>query len=87
MTNFTEKYKIVPKIIVLQYFGNDIEGAAVGLNLELKDMGHREAQNPLLQLVIQGSYLINYFYFLSSTCRAWLHRFSKTSLSKRNHFF
>lgn len=63
LLDFTAKSKIKPKMIVLQYFGNDIEGVAYS-KLSKKNNDPYQTLNPVVKLITKGSYLINYLYWL-----------------------
>ncbi len=63
MIDFISKSKIKPKTIILQYFGNDIEGIAYS---KIKKKNNEPYSNltKLSKVIIKGSYLINYLYWL-----------------------
>ena len=63
MLDFISKSKIKPKTIVLQYFGNDIEGIAYS-KLKKKNNEPYSNLSKLSKLLVKGSYLINYLYWL-----------------------
>ena len=56
--------KIKPEKIVLQYFGNDIEGVAMNNGLIFGGFHPPPDMNRFLLLVGSGSYLFNYIYWL-----------------------
>ena len=63
MVDFIKKSKIKPNVIVLQYFGNDIEAIAYE---KMKKINHDPYSNlpKTPKFIIKGSYLINYLYWL-----------------------
>lgn len=63
MINFISRSKIKPKIIVLQYFGNDIEGIAYS-KIKKKNNEPYAKLSKFSKVIIKGSYLINYLYWL-----------------------
>jgi len=67
MTNFIGKSGIHPDCIVLQYFGNDIEKVAFRHGLNLPKIKPYRRVPPVIQTIIKGSYLVNYFYPLFSS--------------------
>jgi hypothetical protein len=64
MMNFIYQTRIKPQKIILQYCGNDIEGAAADNGLIFEGFRPPENMNKLLLFVGSGSYLFNYIYFL-----------------------
>jgi hypothetical protein len=63
MIDFISKSKIKPKTIILQYFGNDIEGIAYS-KIKKKNNEPYTNLSKLSKLIIKGSYLVNYLYWL-----------------------
>ena len=64
MEDFINSSNINPDIIVLQYYGNDIEFTAVRNGFDWVGPSPYQGLNPILRNVIKGSYLVNYFYWL-----------------------
>jgi len=64
MKNFIYSTRIRPAKIVLQYCGNDIEGAAAAQGLVFDGFRPPPGMNRFLLLTGAGSYLFNYIYFL-----------------------
>jgi lysophospholipase L1-like esterase len=63
MMYFINKTKKTPGKIVLQYFGNDIEKAAMSGGKDFKGFTPYENLSSVMTPFIKGSYLINYFYW------------------------
>ena len=63
MVDFISKSKIKPNTIVLQYFGNDIEGIAY-TKIKKKSKEPYSNLSKLSKLLVNGSYLINYLFWL-----------------------
>ena len=63
MINFFYMTRIKPKIIILQYYGNDIEDVAIENGLTYIRL---PIINKYLNAIISGSYLLNYIYWSSS---------------------
>jgi hypothetical protein len=64
MRHFLYATRIKPEIVVLQYFGNDIEGVAAKNGLVFEGFKPPSDLNPLILFIGSGSYLFNYIYFL-----------------------
>ena len=64
MMNFIYLNKIKPQKIILQYCGNDIEGAAARNGLMFEGFRPPSDMNKWTLLIGSGSYFINYIYFL-----------------------
>ncbi|MBN1364650.1 MAG: SGNH/GDSL hydrolase family protein [Syntrophaceae bacterium] len=64
MRNFLYLTMIKPKKIILQYCGNDIEGAAADNGLIFEGFRPPENINKLILPIGLGSYFFNYLYFL-----------------------
>jgi hypothetical protein len=64
MRNFLYATRIKPDIIVLQYFGNDIEGAAARQGWIFDGFKPPDDMNKFILFIGSGSYLFNYLYFL-----------------------
>lgn len=64
MKNFLYLTRIKPEKIILQYFGNDIEGAAMDEGLIFGGFHPPPDMNKFIILIGSGSYLFNYIYFL-----------------------
>lgn len=65
MINFLYLTRIKPEKIILQYCGNDIEGAAASNGLIFEGFRPPANINKLILFIGSGSYLFNYLYFLS----------------------
>lgn len=65
MKNFLYRTRIKPEKIILQYCGNDIEGAAANNGLVFEGFHPPPDMNKFLILIGSGSYLINYIFWLS----------------------
>jgi lysophospholipase L1-like esterase len=63
MLDFISQSKIKPKTIILQYFGNDIEGIAYTKIKKKSKEPYSNLSKPT-KLLIKGSYLINYLYWI-----------------------
>ena len=63
MLEFISKSNIKPKTIILQYFGNDIEGIAYS-KIKKKSKEPYSNLSKSSKLLIKGSYLINYLYWI-----------------------
>lgn len=64
MTYFYYQTRIKPQVIVLQYYGNDIEGVAMKNGIKFSGFHPPADMNKLLLFIGSGSYLINYLYWL-----------------------
>jgi len=64
MMGFIYLTRIKPRKIILQYFGNDIEGAAADHGLIFEGFRPPEDMNRFLLWIGSGSYFFNYVYFL-----------------------
>ncbi|MDI6742203.1 MAG: SGNH/GDSL hydrolase family protein [Smithella sp.] len=64
MRNFLYATRIKPAIIVLQYCGNDIEGAAARQGWIFDGFKPPDDMNKFILFIGSGSYLFNYLYFL-----------------------
>jgi hypothetical protein len=64
MKNFLYLTRIKPEKIILQYCGNDIEGAAMINGLIFGGFRPPPDMNKFVILICSGSYLFNYIYFL-----------------------
>jgi hypothetical protein len=64
MKNFLYLTRIKREKIILQYFGNDIEGAAMDEGLIFGGFHPPPDMNKFVMLIGSGSYLFNYIYFL-----------------------
>jgi len=64
MKNFLYVTRIKPEKIILQYFGNDIEGVAINNGLVFVGYKFPPDMNKFLILIDSGSYLFNYIYWL-----------------------
>jgi len=73
-------YPIKPDILVLQYFGNDIDRIAAKHGLSFPDAYNYEGKSKILEFSVRGSALINYVYW--SIPRA---NFDYTGLLKRSY--
>lgn len=64
--NFMESSGIHPEIIVLQYYGNDIDHIAKKFGMKGDGEGFSPYANldPFTQWILRGSYLFNYLYWL-----------------------
>lgn len=65
MIELIDSSQITPDFIILQYYGNDIEGAARRSGSLAPSYIPYLGLNPLLKHLVKGSYLCNYFYWLS----------------------
>ena len=63
MLDFISKSNIKPKTIILQYFGNDIEGIAYTKIKKKSKETYSNLSKPI-KLLVKGSYLINYLYWI-----------------------
>ncbi len=64
MENFIYMTRIKPDKIILQYCGNDIEGAATANGLFFEGFHPPPDMNKFVMLLGSGSYLLNYIYFI-----------------------
>jgi hypothetical protein len=64
MENFIYMTRIKPDKIVLQYCGNDIEGAAAANGLIFEGFHPPPDMNKVVMFLGSGSYILNYIYFL-----------------------
>lgn len=64
MKNFLYMTRIKPQKIILQYFGNDIEGVAEDNGLIFKGFRPPSDMNNFILFIGSGSYFFNYLYFL-----------------------
>lgn len=64
MIDYIRRSRIVPKKIILQYFGNDIEQAAIDNNMNFKGFTPYSDVPDVLKLLFKGSYIINYIYWM-----------------------
>jgi hypothetical protein len=64
MVRFMERTGIQPEAIVLQYFGNDIQGASSKHGLQFKGFAAYDGLPSGTERLLRGSYLLNYFYWL-----------------------
>lgn len=64
MQDFFYKTRIKPQIIVLQYWGNDIEYVAEGNGIKFDGFKPPANMNKFLIFIGSGSYLFNYLYWL-----------------------
>jgi len=64
MLKFINKAQIKPQGIVLQYYGNDIEGAAAEKGRTFAGQDPLKNKHILKQRLFNGSHLLNYFYWL-----------------------
>ena len=64
MMNFLYVTRIKPEKIILEYFGNDIEGAAMKNGLTFGGFHPPPDMNKFFILIGSGSYLVNYIYWL-----------------------
>jgi hypothetical protein len=64
LNNFYYLSKIKPTMIVLQYFGNDIEEIAQQNGIAFEGFHPPKDMNSFLLFVGSGSYLVNYIYWL-----------------------
>lgn len=64
MVSFIEKTGIEPEAIVLQYFGNDIDGSAARSGLRFQGFGPYEGVSSTVTRLVRSSYLFNYLYWL-----------------------
>lgn len=64
MIDFIYRTRIKPVKIILQYCGNDIEGAAARNGLIFEGFRPPEDMNQFVLLIGSGSYFFNYVYFL-----------------------
>lgn len=64
MKNFLYMTRIKPQKIILQYFGNDIEGAAADNGLIFEGFRPPPDMNKFILFIGSGSYFFNYLYFL-----------------------
>jgi hypothetical protein len=65
MKDFVYSARIKPEKIILQYCGNDIEGAATANGLIFEGFHPPADMNHFLILIGSGSYLLNYIFWLS----------------------
>lgn len=65
MINFFHLTRIKPEIIVLQYYGNDINGAALDSGIKYDGFRPPPGMNKILILIGSGSYFLNYLYWIS----------------------
>lgn len=63
MKNFLYQTRIIPDKIILQYCGNDIEGAAFGQGFMFEGFQPPADMNTFLLFIGSGSYLANFIYF------------------------
>jgi hypothetical protein len=64
MKDFIYKTRIKPEKIILQYYGNDIEGVAMHNGLTFDGFRPPPDMNKFLILIGSGSYFLNYMYWL-----------------------
>jgi lysophospholipase L1-like esterase len=64
MLRVVREASLQPKAIVLQYYGNDIEGAAAEKGLVFEGQDPLKNKHIVKQRLINGSHLLNYFYWL-----------------------
>jgi lysophospholipase L1-like esterase len=64
MIEFIEKSKIKPKIVVLQYYGNDIDKVALSGGLSFSGFSPYRDLNRIFSFFIKGSHLFNYIYWV-----------------------
>ena len=64
MIYFDYQTRIKPKVVVLQYYGNDIEGVAMKNGMTFGGFHPPAHMNKLLLFIGSGSYFINYLYWL-----------------------
>jgi len=64
MKNFIYLSRIKPKKIILQYCGNDIEGAAADSGFIFSGFRPPSGMNKFIMFIGYGSYFFNYMYFL-----------------------
>lgn len=64
MKNFLYMTRIKPQKIILQYFGNDIEGVAADNGLIFEGFRPPSDMNKFILFIGSGSYFFNYLYFL-----------------------
>jgi hypothetical protein len=64
MTDFFHLTMIKPKTIVLQYYGNDIDGVAKSSGIKFDGFRPPADMNKFLILIGSGSYLFNYIYWM-----------------------
>lgn len=64
MKNVLYLTRIKPQKIILQYFGNDIEGVAADNGLIFEGFRPPSEMNKFILLIGSGSYFFNYLYFL-----------------------
>jgi hypothetical protein len=64
MMNFLYLNRIKPKKIILQYCGNDVEGAAANNGLIFEGFHPPSDMNKAVLMIGSGSYFFNYLYFL-----------------------
>ncbi len=64
MVSIIQKTKIKPSIVILQYYGNDIQKVAIDNGVKFKGFTQYEEIPLLFQPIIRGSYLLNYLYWI-----------------------
>ncbi|MCF8258642.1 MAG: SGNH/GDSL hydrolase family protein [Flavobacteriales bacterium] len=64
MVKFIEQTGVEPETIVLQYFGNDIDGSAAKAGLHFQGFGPYDGVNSTVTRLVRGSYLLNYLYWI-----------------------
>lgn len=64
MTDFVSKTGITPKTIVFQYFGNDIDEVGRDYGIQFEGLLPYEKLGIPAKLIVRGSFLVNYFYWL-----------------------
>lgn len=64
MTNFIEKTNIQPEVIVLQYFGNDIDETAFSNGLSFGAKPAYFNVPSIFKPLIKGSYFLNFIYWM-----------------------
>lgn len=63
LQGFSAQTGIVPGIIVLQYFGNDIHGAALEKGIRFNGFSFYEDIPGALSFFVEGSYFVNFCYW------------------------
>jgi len=64
MIDFIHKTEIKPQVIVLQYFGNDIDKVAMSNGLSFNGFKPYNYLNSVFSFIIRGSHFVNYLYWL-----------------------
>jgi len=64
MMNFLYLNRIKPRKIILQYCGNDVEGAAASEGIIFEGFHPPSDMNKFVLIIGSGSYFFNYLYFL-----------------------